>query len=104
MERWSVADALALDLIGYAGRLGASGKRPRFRFTTRQRRVVSYLPEIDAALSGAGVDPGWLHRKNRRPPFSGRSPLDLVRARGAEGMAEVLRFLNRAALHLALRA
>ena len=41
----------------------ASGKRPRFRFTTRQQRITSYLPEIDAALAAGGKDQAWLHRK-----------------------------------------
>jgi hypothetical protein len=86
----------------YPGKIDASGKRPRFRFTTRQQRIVSYLPEIDAGLSGAGEDLRWLHRKNGKLPFSGRSPLDRMRAGSGEGRAEVLRFLNRAALHLAL--
>jgi hypothetical protein len=31
MERWRVPDAIALELIEYPGKLGASGKRPRFR-------------------------------------------------------------------------
>jgi hypothetical protein len=28
MARWHVPDALALDLIGFPGKIGASGKRP----------------------------------------------------------------------------
>ena len=51
MERWP-----ALELIEFPGKLGMSGKRPRFRFTTRQQRITSYLPEIDAALVAAGKD------------------------------------------------
>jgi hypothetical protein len=69
MERWRVPDASALELIEYPGKLGASGKRPRFRFTTRQQRITSYLPEIDTALTAAGKDPGWLHRKIPSAPF-----------------------------------
>jgi hypothetical protein len=46
MERWRIPDAMALELIEFPGKLGASGKRPRFRFTTRQQRITSYLPEI----------------------------------------------------------
>jgi hypothetical protein len=56
MERWRVPDASALELIEYPGKLGASGKRPRFRFTTRQQRITSYLPEIDTALTAAGKE------------------------------------------------
>jgi hypothetical protein len=67
MERWHVPDDVALELIQFPGKLGKSGKRPRFRFTTRQRRITSYLPEIDAALVAAGKDQGWLHRKIQAP-------------------------------------
>ena len=57
MGRWHVPDAPALALIEYPGKLGASGKRPRFRFTTRQQRITSNLPEIDTALTAAGKEP-----------------------------------------------
>ena len=40
MERWRIPDAMALELIEFPGKLGASGKRPRFRFTTRQQRIT----------------------------------------------------------------
>ncbi len=43
MERWRVPDAIALELIEFPGKLGKEGKRPRFRFTTRQQRIASYL-------------------------------------------------------------
>jgi hypothetical protein len=85
MERWHVPDATALELIEFPGKLGASGKRPRFRFTTRQQRITSYLPEIDAALAAAGKDQAWLHRK-----IQGRPPLEHIVTHGMEGMAEVL--------------
>jgi hypothetical protein len=68
MERWHIPEATALELIEFPGKLGASGKRPRFRFTTRQQRITSYLPEIDAALVAAGKDQVWLHRKGRGAP------------------------------------
>ena len=48
MERWHIPDATALELIEFPGKLGVSGKRPRFKFTTHQQRITSYLPEIDA--------------------------------------------------------
>lgn len=102
MERWRIPDATALDLIEFPGKLGASGKRPRFRFTTRQQRIASYLPEIDAALAAAGKDPTWLHRKIPGPPFSHRTPLEQMLAHGMEGMADALQSLNRAAMRAAL--
>ena len=68
MEGWRVPDATSLELIEFAGKLGKNGKRPRFRFTTRQQRITSYLPEIDAALAAAGKDQNWLHRKIEAAP------------------------------------
>jgi hypothetical protein len=32
-----------LELIKFPGKLGKEGKRPRFRFTTQQQRITSYL-------------------------------------------------------------
>ena len=68
MERWHIPDATALELIEFPGKLGMSGKRPRFKFTTRQQRITSYLPEIDAALVAAGrtrsgIWSGWSHAR-----------------------------------------
>jgi len=102
MACWLVPDAAALELIEVPGKLGASGKRPRFRFTTRQRRITSYLPEIDAALAAAGKDQAWLHRKAPGTPFSRWTPIEHRVAPGMDGMADVLRFLNRAAMRTAL--
>ena len=102
MERWHIPDATALELIEFPGKLGASGKRPRFRFTTRQKRITSYLPEIDAALVAAGKDQAWLHRKIRGAPMSGRPPIEHMVAHGMGGMADVLQLLNRATMRVAL--
>jgi hypothetical protein len=102
MERWHVPDATALELIEFPGKLGKEGKRPRFRFTTHQQRITSYLPEIDAALSAAGKDQTWLHRKIQRSPFSRRAPIEYMVAHGMDGMADVLQVLNRAVMQVAL--
>ena len=102
MERWRVRDATALELIEFPGKLGKEGRRPRFRFTTRQQRITSYLPEIDAALVAAGRDPTWLHRKIQAAPFSRQTPLALMVSRGMEGMADLLQVLTRAAMRVAL--
>jgi len=102
MERWNVPDTIALELIEFPGKLGASGKRPRFRFTTRQRRIASYLPEIDAALAASGKDHNWLHRNLQAPPFSRRTALEHMVANAMEGMADVLQLLNRAVMRAAL--
>ena len=102
MERWRVPDATALELIEFPGKLGKEGKRPRFRFTTRQKRITSYLREIDAALVASGRDPAWLHRKIQAAPFSRQTPIELMVSRGMEGMAGVLQILNRAVMRVAL--
>ncbi len=102
MERWRVPDATALELIEFPGKLGSSGQRPRFRFTTHQQRITSYLPEIDAALASAGKDRNWLRRKIRSAPFSGRSPVQHMVAHGMSGMIDVLQFLHRAVMRAAL--
>jgi hypothetical protein len=103
MQRWHVPDATALELIEFPGKLGKEGKRPRFRFTTRQQRITSYLPEIDAALAAAGKDQAWLQRKIATPPFNRRSPIEHMLARKMDGMTDVLRTLNREAMRVALR-
>jgi Protein of unknown function (DUF2384) len=97
-----VPDDVALELIEFPGKLGKTGKRPRFRFTTRQKRITSYLPEIAAALTAAGKDPAWLHRKIQAAPFSRRTPLEFMVTNGMNGMADVLRILSRLAMRAAL--
>jgi hypothetical protein len=101
MERWRVPDAPALELIGFPGKLGKEGKRPRFRFATRQKRITSCLPEIDAALAAAGRDPAWLHRKIQAAPFSRQTPIEFMVSHGMEGMADVLQILNRVVMRVA---
>ena len=44
MEQWRVPDDVALELIEFPGKLGKAGKRPRFRFTTRQKRINILSP------------------------------------------------------------
>jgi len=100
MERWRVSDAVALELLEFAGK---SGKRPRFRFSPHQKRLTSWLAEIDSALIAAGADPEWLATKNRSAPFSGKTPVAFMTASGVDGMAAVLWFLNRMALRSAVR-
>jgi hypothetical protein len=102
MERWAIPVTDALDLIAFVGKIGKSGKRPRFRFSPHQKRLTTYLAEIDSALIAAGEDPAWLGRKNRA--FKGQTPLDVMIKRGEEGMADVLRFLNRSVLRMALKS
>jgi hypothetical protein len=75
VDRLQVPDAAALELIGYPGKIGPSGKRPRFRLTTHQTRLAGYLSEIEAALENAGLTPTWFLRGNEphRSPVARRS-------------------------------
>jgi len=60
VDRLQIPDADALALIGYPGKIGPSGKRPRFRLTAREARLAHYLPEIKATLQAADQAPAWL--------------------------------------------
>ena len=102
MKSWRVPDATSLELIKFTGKLGKDGKRPRFQFSTRQQRITSYLPEIDAALTAAGKDQNWLHGKISAAPFVRRSPIEHMVTCGTEGMSDVLQRLNREAMRAAL--
>ncbi|MBN8871229.1 MAG: hypothetical protein J0H67_00185 [Rhodospirillales bacterium] len=104
MERWNVPDPVALELIAFPGKMPRSGKRPRFRFITKQQRLAAFLAEVDRALAAAGHQPAWLHQKRRAAPFNGRSPLQVMVEEGLAGSATVLRVLTRAALERALKA
>ena len=103
VDRLQIPDADALELIDYPGRIGASGKRPRFRLSTRQTRLAAYLPEIETALYKIGETPAWLQRRNRAAPFSGRTPLQWMMEQEGAGLAGVLQFLNRLVLRHSLR-
>jgi hypothetical protein len=102
MDAWHVPDAQALELIGYPGKLGRDGKRPRFRLTTRQAKL--YLLEIDHALRAINLDPAvWLHRKQRGAPFSGRSALEFMVEGVQPAMTDVLRFVAKMAFRVATK-
>ena len=102
MERWHAPDATALELIEFPGKIGASGKRPRFRFVTSQRRITAYLAELDSALVAAGHDQAWLHRRTR-PNRSRAAPLGSMASPPKSGIGDVLRFLHAAVLRKSLR-
>ena len=104
MDAWHVADAQALELIGYPGKLGRDGKRPRFRLTTLQAKRLGFLLEIDRALRAINLDPiVWIHRKQRGAPFSGRSPLAFMICGEQAAMAEVVRVVAKMALRAAAK-
>jgi hypothetical protein len=98
IDRLGIPAADALNLIGYPGKLPASGKRPRFRLTTRQTRTANALAEVGTALEAVGKTSAWLRQRNRSAPFSGGAPLAVMVAGNDEGIGEVMRFLARLAL------
>lgn len=98
VDRLAISDADALDLIGYPGKLPSSGKRPRFRLTTRQTRTAHGLAEVENALEAVGETPAWLRQRNRSAPFSGKAPLGVMVDGSGDGISIVMRFLTRLAL------
>jgi hypothetical protein len=98
VDRLGIPDADALALIDFPGKLPSSGKRPRFRLTTRQTRQANALAEVAAALETLGEKLTWLTLKNRGKPFSVLSPLEFMVACDGERISEVMRFLTRLAL------
>src|ERR1700748_2429789 len=96
-DRWSLSDTEALELVAYDGKLPDSGKRPRFKLSEDQQRIVATLLEIENAMELAGTPATWIKKRARG---STQSPLD--RMRGGETQ-EVLRTLNQAALKASLK-
>jgi hypothetical protein len=103
VDRLQIPDVAALELIGYAGKIGNAGKRPRFRLSSRQTQLASYLPEIEAALHTIGEGPARLQRRIRSAPFSGRPPIKLMVERDGEGGGRGAAVSQRAALRRSLR-
>jgi hypothetical protein len=92
IDRWGVSDEQALELISYEGKLPTTDRRPRFRLSAEQVRILSTMLEIDSALVAAGIDRAWLRRRGGKLR---KSPLDLMRAGATD---EVLRSLTQATL------
>jgi hypothetical protein len=104
MEQWGVPDATALELIGFSGQLGKSGKRPRFRLNTQQVQLLEYLQELGRTADTAhGSASAWLNRRQRAAPMNGRTPIQAITQDGPTAVATLLRNLNRAAMRRALK-
>jgi hypothetical protein len=97
IDRWHLSDEQAFELVGYEGKLPTTAKRPRFKLSPDQRRIVATLLEIENALAAAGIGTEWLSRKDKG---TGRTPLDLLRA-GA--MDDVLPLITAATLRASVR-
>jgi hypothetical protein len=104
MERWGIPDATALELIGFAGKIGKSGKRPRFRLNTHQVELLEYLQELDRTAETAhGSASRWLNNRQRAAPMNGRTPVQTIVQDGATVISILLRNLNREAMRKALK-
>ena len=103
MEQWGIPDATALELIGFAGKIGKSGKRPRFRLNTQQVQLLEYLHELGRAAGMAHCSASaWLDCRQRTVPMNGRTPLETIMQDGATTIPILLRNLNRDAMRKAL--
>ena len=100
IDRWGVADADALALLGHAGGLTRRGTRPRFRLVGDEIERFHLLQTLDDALAALGQAPrGWLQAAVDTPPFKGAAPLDAM-LRGGE---PTLRAATRALVGEGLR-
>ena len=103
MEQWGIPDATALELIGFAGKIGKSGKRPRFRVNTQQVQLLEYLQELGRAAETTYCRASaWLGRHQRGTPMNGTTPLETIMQDGATTIPILLRNLNRDAMRKAL--
>jgi hypothetical protein len=104
MERWGIPDATALELIGFSGKPGKSGKRPRFRLNTQQVQLLEYLQELGRAAEMAHRSASAsLNHPQRAAPINGRTPIQAIVQDGPTVMPTLLRNLNRAAMRKALK-
>jgi hypothetical protein len=104
MEQWGIPDATALELVGFAGKTGKSGKRPRFRLNTQQVQLLEYLQELGRAAEMAHASASaWLGRRQHAAPMNGRTPLETIMQDGATTIPILLRNLNRDVMRKALK-
>jgi hypothetical protein len=67
MDRWDVPNDQAMELVGYEGKLPTTERRPRFRLSPEEARIVATLLELDSDLATAGTrrgcanSPEWDH-------------------------------------------
>jgi hypothetical protein len=99
MERWSIRDADARQLLGgIASSTFYDYKRRPDRVLDQDRLTrISYLVGIFKALHilhGADLADRWVAMPNRNRIFGGRSPLDYMLQGGAPAMQIVRRLLD----------
>ena len=104
MEEWGVADEQALELIDFTGKIGKSGKRPRFRLSTSQVKKLEWLLEIDRAVEAThGNASAWIRRRSRSAPMNGRTPLQAMIEDDEAAITAILQQLNREAMRRAMK-
>ena len=104
MQEWGVPDDLALELIGFPGKIGKSGKRPRFRLSTSQVKTLEWLLEIDRAAGPIHGNAGaWLRRRARSAPTHGRTPMEAMIEDCEATITAILQQLNCEVMRKALK-
>lgn len=104
MSEWGVANEQALELIDFTGKIGKSGKRPRFRLSTSQVKTLEWLLEIDRAVEATYGNAGaWIRGRSRSAPMNGRTPLQVMIEDGEAAITAILQQLNREAMRKAMK-
>ena len=105
MDRWEVADADALRLLGHPGGLTKKGTRPRFKLAGDEVEAFLGLQEIDTAVDALKLRPSaWLRQPIKEQPFGGTAPLAFLVREALPGMRVVLRFLLQSGLRMSVTA
>jgi hypothetical protein len=104
VDRWSMADLDALQLIGHGGGLTKAGTRPRFKLSEGEAEIAAAMRSLDATLAQLGLDPAeWLAAPLRPEPFRGATPLAVIQKGHLQGLRQVSRFLTQMSLRLSLQ-
>ena len=103
MDRWSMSDLAALDLIGHPGGLTKKGTRPRFKLVGEEAALLRSFQEIDSALRPLGLEPKiWLHQPVAAAPFNGATPAVYLTRWRKQGVQDTLRFILQHGLRLSM--
>lgn len=102
MDRWGVADEVALHLIdGPAPKRPAT--RPRFRLLGPQVDTYEKLRGIDRQLEDLfGTSRAWLTTALRDKPFTRRTPLAFMAEGGVDAIGQTVRYLELLAFKASL--
>jgi hypothetical protein len=105
MDRWSIPDIPALELIGHLGGLTKKGTRPRFRLVGEEVDMLRGLQEIDAALVPLQLDPrDWLDQPLKAEPFGGATPMVYLTRTRLKGIRDTIRYILQNGLELSMSA